>query len=228
MYRTWTQSLSKNIELLAVQLPGRENRFSEFPYTDMWTLVKRLGNELSPYLDRPYAIFGHSLGALTAFEFIREVRRRREPMPELFFPSAYHAPHMPDRNSAIYDSSDEEFIARLRKYKGTPTDVLENAGLMKVFLPRLRADFKILGTYVHEVGAPLSCPIVAFDGTDDDNVNEEELLAWKIQTNKSFEFHTIVGDHFYVKSAESEIIKIINEKINNRISTNYAERQICT
>src|SRR5260370_20858382 len=139
-YRDWQNGFPSEIEVCPVQLPGRENRFSEPPATSMPSLVRALAAGLSPFLDRPFALFGHSLGALVAFELCQELRSMRQPVANHLFVSARPAPHLPDRRPPIHHLPDEALAAELRRLNGTPEDVLGDSALIELILPHLRAD----------------------------------------------------------------------------------------
>jgi medium-chain acyl-[acyl-carrier-protein] hydrolase len=208
----WTKHLAEGIELVAIQLPGREGRFSEKPFTRMDPLVAELKAAVGPFLDKPYLVFGHSLGAVVGFELLRAVRSEGCPLPELFIPSGHHAPQMPHRNPPYFGNSDHQVLSRMRSYDGTPQDILEDAELMKYYLPRLRADFEIIATYAYRDEPPLDCPIWAFSGREDGNVNGDELIAWSEQSMFQFQHTHFPGGHFFIKSSEAMVVEVINNE----------------
>jgi medium-chain acyl-[acyl-carrier-protein] hydrolase len=214
-FRSWATGLSGDIDLFAAQLPGREGRFAEPPHPSIDALVAELADAAEPWLDRPYMVFGHSLGAIVGFEWIRAVEERGWRLPDLFIPSGHHAPHMPHRNPPYFGASDEEVLARLRSYQGTPEEVLRDDALMKALLPRLRADFRLIATYAYREGLPLEVPIWAFDGRDDENVDMEELMAWNEQSAFQFRCTRFPGGHFFIKECEPAILEVINNEAND-------------
>jgi medium-chain acyl-[acyl-carrier-protein] hydrolase len=161
----------EDVEVCTVQLPGRENRFAEPAHTKVDTVVEELLPVIESTVDLPYAFFGHSMGALIAFETARQLDG-----PRHLFVSAHRAPHLPDRNP-LRHLSDDEFAARL-----TATNpVLADPDLREIFLPILRADIELCENYVHAPATPLSCPITALGGRDDDLVPAAELAGWRDQ-----------------------------------------------
>jgi medium-chain acyl-[acyl-carrier-protein] hydrolase len=209
VYRTWAVSLAPHVEVVAIQLPGRESRLKEPLLDDLSTLIEALTLALLPHLDRPFAFFGHSVGALIGFEVARQLRRFDQPLPLQLFASARHAPHLPATTPPIHQLPDADFIAQLRAYNGTPEVVLQNAELMNLFLPILRADLAINETYIYLPEAPLELPITAFGGLQDAQVGEDDLAAWAEQTQGNFQLQMFSGDHFFLKDQQKEIFQAI-------------------
>jgi medium-chain acyl-[acyl-carrier-protein] hydrolase len=189
-----------SVEVCAVQLPGRDTRYREPAYDRLPPLVSALADALRPYCDRPFALFGHSMGALVAFELARELRRRDEQAPERLAVSGRCAPHLPPRHGPLHTLPEGEFRAELRRMGGTPAAVLDNDEFMGVFLPTLRADFTAHGTYVYTEEPPLDCPILALGGLRDHLAPVTDLDAWRQHTRSAFELRSLPGDHFFVQS----------------------------
>lgn len=208
IFRQWQEKLSKDVEVCPVQLPGRENRFAELPYTILSSLVKDMFEALVPYFDMPFAFFGHSLGAKIAFELARELRRKQDVQPLHLFVSGNRAPHIPEPRP-LHMLPEEEIIMELRRYSGTPETVLQSKELMEMYLPILRADFSVDETYTYYEDAPLGCPITAFGGSEDKEASREEIGAWRQHTLSSFSFQMFQGDHFFIKSSQSLVLDSI-------------------
>ncbi len=197
-YHPWTTELSPVVHVCPVLLPGREMRLSESLYTHIEPLVEALDRELRPWLDMPYAIFGHSMGALLAFEWTRRLQREGQPMPDWIFLSGRRAPDMPDDTSLLHLLPDHDFVEQLtRRYNGIPQEFLENSALMEVFLPILRADIAVVESYIFQEDEPLDCPITAFAGANDQSVSWNQLFAWKRHTRRRFQMQIFPGGHFY-------------------------------
>jgi medium-chain acyl-[acyl-carrier-protein] hydrolase len=175
----------------------------EQPFTRVAPLVQDVARVLLPLLDLPFAFFGHSLGAIIAFEVARQLRREQRPLPVHLFISAGRAPQFRDRERVAYDLPEAEFIEELRRLNGTPAEVLENPELMQLMLPMLRADFAVAETYTYVPEPPLSCPISAYGSTDDKSVSRAELEGWRNHTTGAFSLQMFRGDHFYLQSSES-------------------------
>lgn len=198
VFRTWAEQLPITVEVCAVELPGRGKRLIEPALTDMFSLIQALGPELLPYLDRPFACFGHSLGALVVFELCRWLRRTVQLTPTLFWASAARAPQLSANKSPIHTLPDPDFITALRRYNGTPTNVLNNAELMALMLPTLRADFSVLETYQYQPSALLTYPIIGLWGQQDTIVSQAEVAAWQAHAS-SFSIESIPGNHFFMQ-----------------------------
>lgn len=214
-FRAWPYNLPDSIEVCAVQLPGREKRLDEKPYTDVATLVADLVAVLPPFLERPYALFGHSMGALIAFELARELARRSLPGPQHFFISGRRAPQFPDAD-LLHALDDEAFRAGLKRFKGMSEKLFTNDKLMSFFLPTLRADFTLFETHRLEPAEPLSCPISIFGGRDDVEATPELLSGWREHTTGGSSMQLFPGDHFFLRGSQEEVLAAIAEKLAQR------------
>jgi medium-chain acyl-[acyl-carrier-protein] hydrolase len=212
-YRRWPALLPADVEVCLVQLPGREVRYREPAYTSMAALVGALADNLTPYLDRPFALYGHSMGALVSFELARMLRRRKVREPAHLIVSGRGAPQLPPLGPPLYQLSDAGLRDELRRLNGTPAEVLDNAELMQVLLPVLRADCTVIDTYVYTPDAPLSCPISAFGGLDDQHSSPGRLEAWREQTSSTFEMHMFPGDHFFLGTAQPQVLETLSRKL---------------
>ncbi len=209
IYRTWPDILPPEIEVCPIQLPGREQRFNDPRFTDIRPLVDALGQELAPFLNTPFAFFGHSMGAIIGFELTRYLRRLNLPEPELLLVSAHRAPQIPDRREPIHQMPDREFIQELSLLKGMPDVVLANNDLVALMAPLLRADFAIAETYTYINEAPLKCPISVFGGLQDEGITKDDLTAWQKQTAAAFMLHMVNGDHFFFVKDRVTILRVI-------------------
>ena len=202
LYRNWPGPLGKDVEICAIQLPGRENRMDEPPFTRFQDLISVLAEVLLPFLDREYAIFGHSLGALIGFEVARRIREIKGITPIQLFASAQHAPQIPDPMPPIGMLPDAEFLTAVQqRYDGIPHEILREPEVLSLLLPMLRADFKIFEDYSYHPERPLACGITALGGLGDSVTSPEQLSAWGLQTQGVFRLQMFPGDHFFVQSA---------------------------
>lgn len=213
VFSNWHTGLPENVEVCLIQLPGRGMRSSEPPFTRLGPLIESLTPALRPFLDKPFALFGHSMGGLISFEFACELRRRFGLQPEALFVAGRQAPPLRDRTTARYDLPEPEFIEELRRLNGTPPEILAQPELMRWLVPLLRADFELCQTYVYEPGPPLDCPMFVFSGLEDDEVCYEELEGWRLHTTGPFSLRMLPGDHFFVRTAESQLLKMISEEL---------------
>ena len=220
MYRNWVDVLPNFIELVAIELPGRGKRLLETPYNDLDKLILDLAAALESHLNRPYAIFGHSMGALIGFELIRYFRRHGLPLPVQLFVSGRNAPTIPDdTDPPLHTLPDAEFKEKLKELDGTPVEVLEHQELMDILLPILRADFRMCEIYVYRPEPPLDIPITAFGGIKDISIKPEQVEAWKEQTRAPFSARFFPGGHFFLNDFRMEIIEIVTRELEIRMRT---------
>ena len=221
VYRLWEPGLPLTVELCAVQLPGRETRFREPAYTRLAPLVSDLAEVFEPLLDIPAVFYGHSMGAITAFELARELRRRGKSTPARLIVGGRRAPDRPRRGPPLHAMPDAQFLAELKQFNGTRSAVLENDDLMRVLLPVLRADFTVHETYTYTEKAPLDCPILAVTGADDTICPPAELEAWRRHTRSEFEARTVPGDHFFLQSQREHLLPLIAQFIEPLASPHH-------
>lgn len=212
-FRTWPNGLPTTIEVCAVELPGRGTRMRLAPFTRHDPLVEALAQALLPYLDKPFALFGHSMGGLVSFELARLIRRKYGLLPVHLFVSGRRAPQVPDPDPPIHALPEPAFKEELRRLNGTPEAVLENKELMQLLIPILRADFAVLETYVYATEPPLECPITAFGGLQDCKVSCDHLEAWRNQTSASFSLQMLPGDHFFLNSAQALLLQSLTRQL---------------
>lgn len=213
IFRPWFNSLPKTVEICPIELPGRGIQMKLTPLSRLEPLLQALASALLPYLDKPFAFFGHSMGALVSFELARLLRREYDISPIHLFISGHRAPQIPDPDPPIHHLPEPEFIEELRRLNGTPKAVLENAELMQLLIPILRADFAVLETYVYRPEPTLNIPITAFGGLEDSEVSSDELQAWQEQTNGVFSRQMFSGDHFFVHSAQSLLLQSLSQEL---------------
>ena len=212
-FRDWYAELPADVEVLGVQYPGHETRIAEQPLDAMEPLVESLCTAVAPLLDRPFVFFGHSLGALVAFELARRLRRESLPQPARLFVSARLAPDLLDSNERVGRVSDEELIAELRRLDHTDPAVFEYPELLEILFPAIRADFLICDTYRFAGEEPLSCPIAAFAARDDCTVAPAQIEAWRAHTSGAFAMHVLPGGHSFVKHERAALLSAISREL---------------
>lgn len=205
-YRGWKEALS-DVTVAPVQYPGRENRKSEPLVLTMEELVHSLFQNLRPHLTSPFVFFGHSMGAIVAFELTRLLRREGLPQPVCLIASAARAPQYRLHHQAGPDPSRKELIEQVKKLGGVPEGIQDDPTFQAVLLPILEADTSLYRRYVYHPEAPLDVPIVAMGGEDDPNVTETHLADWQKQTASRFTMHRFPGGHFYLREHEAEFFQ---------------------
>jgi medium-chain acyl-[acyl-carrier-protein] hydrolase len=225
IFREWAWSLPANVEVCAIQLPGRGSRMLEPAITRIPRLIKAIAPALLPYLDKPFAFFGHSMGNIISLELARYLRRKMKVEPVHLFVSGSRAPQLPSTEPKSYDLPKAGFMNYLRRLNGTPAEILEHPELMELMLPVLRADFELVQTYVYTHAKPLTCPITAFGGLLDKDVGRRRLQAWREQTASHFSLNMIPGDHFFIHESQTLLLAALSEELN-KILSRIAEEQL--
>lgn len=218
IFRSWQGALPEEVELLAVQLPGREYRLAEPLMTNARDIVAELADVLPPLLDKPYVFFGHSLGVLIGFDVIRLLRARGLRQPEMLIASGRSAPQFRWRDAGLQLLPDEAFIAAVRDYNGTPEALLADESLRDLWLPRLRADLTVSATYEYVEQHPLECPIVVLVGEEDRLVSDAGLQGWLTQTTGDVRYFRYPGNHFFLHSAERLVLAKVCAELTDQLA----------
>jgi surfactin synthase thioesterase subunit len=204
-YRAWARSLPEWVEIVPVNLPGREARFREAAYTRIEPLLAELVTTLD-FTRGPFAFFGHSLGALVAFALTRELRRRGKPLPSLLAVSGYPAPHLHRDRPHIAHLPQEEFVAMLREHFDITDELLGDPVVAEMALPVLRADLAVVETYTYGGEPPLDLPLVAFGGIGDPEASEEQIRGWQAQSSRPARVRMFPGGHFFVNAERQAVL----------------------
>jgi medium-chain acyl-[acyl-carrier-protein] hydrolase len=217
VYRAWGEILPDEIEVCPVQLPGREDRLAETPFSDLRALTRALAPAMRPYLDKPFAFFGHSMGALVAYELARTLRRQTGSLPAHLFVSGRGAPHWPNPRAPIHVLPDAAMLAELhRRYRGVPESLWREPELLALLLPLLRADLTLAEAYAHVPEPPLSCSISAFGGDRDPHASHEALAAWRDQAADEVPVRLFAGDHFYLNRSSEPLLQAIAAALSEK------------
>lgn len=212
-YAGWIRALGPRIQVIPVQLPGREGRVLEPPLESIAAMVEQLSVELEPLLDHPFALFGHSNGALIAFELARYLRRTRAAQLRRLIIGGLCSPQLLNRKKIDANPTDAQLLRRLHKLGGIPAPIRQSGEFMNLFLATLRADLRAAASYSFRQEEPLPCPLSAYGGWEDDEVNRDELVAWCTLTKGAFNLRMFPGGHFFVRTATPSVLRAIGDDL---------------
>ncbi|MFD5461529.1 thioesterase II family protein [Kitasatospora sp. NPDC127059] len=212
MFRHWAARLPWYVEPVAVQLPGRADRFRETPYDRMEPLIDDLVDVVEPLLGRPFACYGASMGARVAWALALALRERGLPAPRALFLGASGAPGGDD-GSARWEGRSDGLEGYVREMGGTPDAVLAEPSLLAALLPTLRADLTVVSSHRYRSATPLDTPIHGFAGADDDEASPERMQGWSTETTGRFDLDVYPGGHFFDADAEQAVIEAIGRDL---------------
>ncbi|WP_309231655.1 alpha/beta fold hydrolase [Nocardia sp. SYP-A9097] len=207
-------ALQPDRHVLAVQYPGRQDRRRESPIEDIGLLADHIVAALPVHADHPPILFGHSMGALVAFEVARRMEHIRGAGPAALVLSGRRAPSRPGRDD-IHELDDDGVVAELRMLSGTDTTLLGDDEFLPLILPAVRSDYRAVSRYECASDATVSCPIVAFVGTSDPRVTIDDAWAWQSYTSGNFALKTFPGGHFYLAEQRDAVIAELSALLSN-------------
>jgi surfactin synthase thioesterase subunit len=217
VYVRWKRRLPTWIEVTPVELPGRGRRMCEPLAQTLPALLDSIARDVRPEPGRPFAVFGHSLGAIIAFELAARLEQQGL-APAIVFASGTCPPAARDRERFAALQTDAELLAELRRLDGTPAHVLADAELMELALPVLRADFQIAANYTGNAERLLRAPLVALGGADDPTTSGEAIAAWRDQTRADFSMHMLPGGHFFIHEQESALFAVLEQHLRRAVT----------
>lgn len=210
IFHSWIEHLSSSIEMIAIQLPGRESRFSEKLTNNLTEILENLSEGFNTFKETPFFLFGHSLGGLLAYEFAKKVYKKYSLSPKHLIVSATKAPHIP-RKRALHSLDDRDLKEQLKIFNGIDDKILHNEELLQLFFPIIRSDFSISENYINHTIIPIPCNITHLSGKNDKTINQHEILEWGKYTTADFKNLTFEGGHFFIKNNQKTIINYIND-----------------
>lgn len=215
IYNKWKCHLDKSINLYAIQLKGRGKRFNEAFYESLVEAVDDIFNNIKDKIyDNDYALYGHSMGSLLAYELYYKIISMKFRKPKHIFFSGYKAPCIIREREYTYTLPDDEFTKEVMRLGGTPQEVMNNKELLQIFLPIIRSDFRMLETYNYEKKEEkIECDVSILNGKQD-SINLEEILAWKNHVCRGFKVFNFEGNHFFINNNVANITSIINTTLN--------------
>lgn len=213
-FRGWSEAFGDNIEVCLVQPPGREGRLRDPLPTSVLDIATELVTNLGDLLDRPFAFYGHSLGALLAFETSRAARRDVGRQPVHLFVGAAPAPQLPWEHSPLRSLPEPQFIEEIQKrYGGIPSQVLADPEMRELLLPILRADVAMVETYRYSLEGPLDCGITVLCGAQDRMVSRQSAQAWRVQTAAEFSLQVLEGNHLFLQTQRPQLLRMLSERL---------------
>ena len=216
-YQGWGGRLGPEVDVVAIRLPGREDRFGESPVCTVPAMLAAAEPQWLAACVPPYAVFGHSVGALAAFELVRELRRRRLPLPVHLIVSGRVAPPVPGPPRRLHELPDGELVATLGALGGTPPAVLDDPALRALLLPILRADLRCDERYEYRPEPPLPVPLTVLGGMQDSRAPWPDLARWNEQTTAPCLIHLIPGGHFFVSERRAEVLAYVRAALTSRV-----------
>jgi len=210
----WANYLPKAVEIVSIQLPGREERFQEPFITEMDALIDAVIAPMRRYLDVPFALFGHSMGASVCYEIARELQRRGVNEPRVLFAAGRQAPQFPEKEPPIHRLPDAAFSAAFieRHASQSLRALFVDPEVRELFVPQLRADITLVEKYRFDAAKPgkLTCPVIALDCHGGSGcIDENELLAWREHTTGELRIYRFPGDHFFIESAAPQVLAVV-------------------
>lgn len=209
-FRRWGPSLEPDVEVCAVEYPGRWNRHREPVLESVADLVRAVRQGLDGLFEQPYAFFGYSYGTVIAFELARALRAAGNPGPQHLIVGARWAPHLPLKHPPIHALPDSQFLAMMdRRYGGLPAVIRDDPDLLALAMPALRGDLTALETYAYSEQSPLDCPITALAGRDDRMMEADGIAAWAKHTSVAFASHSLAGGHFFINDSADRVLQLV-------------------
>jgi len=214
IYRGWTAHVPSFIEVCPVHLPGRGQRIGEPLLTSIPDLVNAVADELGDGVTTPFALFGHSMGAIIGFELARTLRERFGVWPTHVFVSGRRAPQQPAHGDRItYNLPEPEFRTVVRDLEGMSPALIDDTEAWQLLMPILRADFQAVQTYAYQRGAPLPCPISAIGGLDDPHVTRGDLAAWQEHSSGAFHVSLFPGAHLFINQLPADVCHLVATRL---------------
>lgn len=213
MFFEWSKHLGQEIECVCIQYPGRAQRMREEPLTRVDDMVTEAEETLAGE-SRPFALYGHSLGGIIAFELAQRLRATGSPQPTHLFIGSTRPPHLKSPFPLIHRLPQQDFLERVQaRYGGIPAAIYDHPEVLEMFLPALQADFAAFETYAYESKRPLPIPISVFGGDADPIVTPDSLAEWSLHTNAGFDMNVLPGNHFFASTSMLTLVRLLRSRI---------------
>ncbi len=206
VFHSWQEHFPADIQVCALNFPGRGNRLGEPSLRRMDALVAQAADAMAPLLDTPFAVLGHSLGALIGYELAAHLREQEQREPFLLVASAARGPQLPDPYPPLHHLPPDQFIQGMQdRYGGIPAEILAEPDLLAMLVPPLQADLELFETYRYEARPPLACPVAVFGGTGDHRLNEAQYRTWQEITTGQLTLTMVPGGHFFIQEQGPQV-----------------------
>ena len=212
-FASWRNLVPSWLDLVTIDNP---RDYVDPPEMSISEMAKLAGDEIGERGAAPFALFGHSMGALVAFETARVLARRQQTLPRILVVAGRGAPHLPYDSTAVHELPDAEFDLELERLNGTPRDALKNVDLMEAMRPRLRRDFKACRTYAFAADEPLDITIEALGGTRDTEASEADLAAWGEHTRRACQVRMFAGGHFFIQEQPGLLVRYLSNLLKQQ------------
>ena len=218
IFQSWPSWLPRDVDMCAIQLPGREMRFREQPHTSYMPIVEETARALESYLDQPLVLFGYSLGAILAYELAHYLRQAFQTNVTRLIVAARVAPQIIEHRDPFFHTlPDGPFLEQVAKLGGMPQAILQNEELMSFLLPVLRADFQINEMYHYEVRPPLTCDMTVLRGAADPLMTYDQVAQWQDETTGQFCLRTLPGGHFFMLETQKLFTQLIQRDLQKAV-----------
>lgn len=229
VWHPWAAPLAGLAEIVAVRPPGRENRFTEPAFARMREIIPPLLDQIAPFAHEDYALCGHSLGGLVAYELACALRQHGLRAPRALIVCGVRAPHYVPDQPWLHPMPRDEFITHVeRRYGAIPPEIRDSPEILDLLLPVLRSDLELYETYQATPTTRLSVPILALGGASDANVTTAQLLDWKHYTTAAFDAVTLPGGHFFPQENLAATIACVRHFLQQCVATSSTSRSIPT
>jgi medium-chain acyl-[acyl-carrier-protein] hydrolase len=218
IYHSWPDYLPDEIEMIAIQYPGHLKSLGEKPFTRMSALVAAIYDEIKDYFDKPYAFFGHSMGAMITYDLCQYLNSKNAPLPVHIFQAARRAPHIQSIQPALHSMSTAEIISVMRNFSMLPEEIISNDYILQLILPGIIADFEIVETWQYNPQAkPLHVPMTVFCGVNDNQATRNDMEAWRKHTTGEFKIYIYPEQHFFIhhEQIRQNLIRIVAGTLNS-------------
>jgi medium-chain acyl-[acyl-carrier-protein] hydrolase len=224
VFQPWRKRLRADIDICALEYPGHGSRLGE-PLLDTIEQMAHSIADLMPAPRVPYALVGHSMGSLVAFETCRTLAARCAAMPSLLIACGHQGPRVPRSSPPIHDAPHDTFVAHLRKLGATPPELFSAPDLLDLMIPILRNDFRACETYSPRAHPPLSVPLAVYGGLGDEDTSRETLLAWRDETSGPCTVRMFPGGHFFIRDCADHVVATLERDIIGALTTE--EMMLC-